>query len=237
MNFIKDTFVAFIGFVTFALFGLFLVGYYPFYVLKNFEEQDVRNGFYNISIFVMKVVKFISKSFVVEFKEKDLDCPCIVVANHSSILDIVVFCSLNFKNAVFLSTGWPTKIPLMNKYLKATGNIIFDANTSFDEICSLVKTAFSKNLKVIIFPEGTRSEDGTVKRFHKGAFLIAQKLGVPILPVAIKGLDKTIRKNSIIVKSCDIKITVLNKIFIREESQVLDITKKTRQIIAEEKEK
>jgi len=186
---------------------------------------------------VMTVVKFISKSFVVEFKEKNTDGPCVVVANHSSILDIVVFSSVNFKDAVFLSKGWPTRIPLMNKYLKAAGNVIFDENTSFEELCSLVQKAFDKNLKVIVFPEGTRSEDGTVKRFHKGAFLIAQKLGVPVLPVCVKGLDKTIKKNSVIVKSCDVKITVLEKIFVPDEEQVLDITRKTRQLIAEEMEK
>ena len=185
----------------------------------------------------MTVVKFVSKSFVVEFKEKNTDGPCIVVANHSSILDIVVFCSVKFKDAVFLSKGWPTRIPLMNKYLKAAGNVIFDENTSFEELCSLVQKAFNKNLKVIVFPEGTRSEDGTVKRFHKGAFLLAQKLGVPVLPVCVKGLDKTIKKNSVIVRSCDVKITVMNKIVIPDEEQVLDITRKTRQLIAEEKEK
>ena len=125
----------------------------------------------------------------------------------------------------------------MNKYLKAAGNVIFDENTSFEELCSLVQKAFNKNLKVIIFPEGTRSQDGTVKRFHKGAFLLAQKLGVPVLPICVKGLDKTIKKNSVIVRSCDVKIIVMNKIFIQEESQVLDITRKTRQLIAEEKEK
>ena len=237
MGFIRDIFVAIVGFIAFGLFGLCLLCYYPFCAFKKFEESYVRNGFYNISMFVMTVVKFVSKSFVVEFKEKNTDGPCIVVANHSSILDIVVFCSVKFKDAVFLSKGWPTRIPLMNKYLKAAGNVIFDENTSFEELCSLVQKAFDKNLKVIVFPEGTRSEDGTVKRFHKGAFLLAQKLGVPVLPVCVKGLDKTIKKNSVIVRSCDVKITVMNKIVIPDEEQVLDITRKTRQLIAEEKEK
>ena len=237
MSFIRDIFVAIVGFVAFGLFGLSLLCYYPFCVFKKFEEKYVRNGFYNVSLFVMTVVKFISKSFIVEFKEKDLDGHCIVAANHSSILDIVVFSSVNFKDAVFLSKGWPTRIPLMNKYLKAAGNVIFDENTSFEELCSLVKKAFDKNLKVIIFPEGTRSEDGTVKRFHKGAFLLAQKLGVPVLPICVNGLDKTIKKNSVVVRSCDVKITVMNKIFIPNEEQVLDVTRKTRQLIAEEMEK
>lgn len=234
MSFVKDIFVAVIGFIAFGIFGLCLICYYPFCVLKKFEENYVRKEFYKLSKFVMTVVKFISKSFVVEFKEKNTDGPCVVVANHSSILDIVVFSSVNFKDAVFLSKGWPTRIPLMNKYLKAAGNVIFDENTSFEELCSLVQKAFDKNLKVIVFPEGTRSEDGTVKRFHKGAFLIAQKLGVPVLPVCVKGLDKTIKKNSVIVRSCDVKITVMNKIVVPNEEQVLDITRKTRQLIAEE---
>ena len=229
MSFVKDIFVAVIGFIAFGIFGLCLICYYPFCVLKKFEENYVRKEFYKLSKFVMTVVKFISKSFVVESKEKNTDGPCVVVANHSSILDIVVFSSVNFKDAVFLSKGWPTRIPLMNKYLKAAGNVIFDENTSFEELCSLVQKAFDKNLKVIVFPEGTRSEDGTVKRFHKGAFLIAQKLGVPVLPVCVKGLDKTIKKNSVIVRSCDVKITVMNKIVVPDEEQVLDITRKTRQ--------
>ena len=237
MSFVKDIFVAIIGFIAFGIFGLSLICYYPVAVLKKFEEKFIRHEFYRLSKFVMNVVKFVSKSFVIEFKEKDLEGPCIIAANHSSILDIVVFSCLNFKDAVFLSKGWPTRIPLMNKYLKAAGNVIFDENTSFEELCSLVQKSFDKNLKVIVFPEGTRSQDGTVKRFHKGAFLLAQKLGVPVLPVCVKGLNNTIKKNSVIVKSCDVKITVLNKIFVPNEDQVLDITRKTRQLIAEELEK
>ena len=50
----------------------------------------------------------------------------------------------------------------------------------------------------MIFPEGTRTMDGTIGRFHKGAFLLAQQLGVDILPVFLHGADH-VRPNTDII--------------------------------------
>ena len=47
---------------------------------------------------------------------------------------------------------------------------------------------------LIVFPEGTRSEDGVIKRFHKGAFYLAEKLNVDILPIMIHGTNYTLTK-------------------------------------------
>lgn len=237
MSFVKNIFVAIIGFISFVIFGICLICFYPFCVLKNFEENFVRNGFYKISKFVMSVVKLVSKSFVIKFEEENLEGSCIIVANHSSILDIVAFSSLNFKDIVFITRGWPAKFPLLSKYVKTAGNIVIEENTDFNSLCLQVEAVFNKNLKLVIFPEGTRSKDGTVNRFHKGAFEISQQFGVPIMPVCIKGLDKTIRKNSIIVRSCDVKLTVMKKFIIDKNDSLLDITKKTRQLIIDKMEK
>jgi 1-acyl-sn-glycerol-3-phosphate acyltransferase len=53
---------------------------------------------------------------------------------------------------------------------------------------------------ILIFPEGTRSSDGTVKRFKDGAFVLAQKSGYPILPVVLNGTREAFSKDSIHIK-------------------------------------
>jgi 1-acyl-sn-glycerol-3-phosphate acyltransferase len=53
---------------------------------------------------------------------------------------------------------------------------------------------------ILIFPEGTRSSDGSVKRFKDGAFVLAQKTGFPILPVVLNGTREAFSKESIHIK-------------------------------------
>jgi 1-acyl-sn-glycerol-3-phosphate acyltransferase len=66
---------------------------------------------------------------------------------------------------------------------------------------------------VMIFPEGTRSKDGTIQHFKTGAFHIALSNQTPILPIAIKGTSKAIRKGGFIVnKNFEIQAKVLDPV-------------------------
>ncbi len=115
----------------------------------------------------------------------------IIVANHSSYLDIpTLFKTLPF-NIHFIAKKELKKVPFLGWYMWATDMIFIDrkntkeAKKSLDDACELIK----KGKSVLIFPEGTVSEDGSIKRFKKGGFHIAKQAGVEILPVAHKGTN------------------------------------------------
>ena len=65
---------------------------------------------------------------------------------------------------------------------------------------------------VIIFPEGSRSEDGKIRRFHKGAFYLAEKLDLDILPIMIHGTDYTLSKQDKLLKDGQLTVKILPRI-------------------------
>jgi len=121
-----------------------------------------------------------------------------VVSNHQSQLDILVAFRLFFpfkwvsKAAVFKLPfiGWNMAL---NRYIKIKRG-------RKDSITQMMK-ACEKNLaagnSVYFFPEGTRSKTGIIKPFKHGAFTLAQKMRVPILPIVINGTKNALPKNSL----------------------------------------
>jgi 1-acyl-sn-glycerol-3-phosphate acyltransferase len=121
-----------------------------------------------------------------------------VVSNHQSQLDILVAFRLFFpfkwvsKAAVFKLPfiGWNV---VLNRYIKIKRG-------HKDSIAQMMK-ACEKNLaagnSIYFFPEGTRSKTGIVKPFKHGAFTLAQKMKVPILPIVINGTKNALPKNSL----------------------------------------
>jgi uncharacterized protein len=70
-----------------------------------------------------------------------------------------------------------------------------------EESVQQLKRLTDQGYSVVIFPEGTRSEDGKIGRFHKGAFYLAEKLQLPVLPLLIYGASHAIKKGTIYVVS------------------------------------
>lgn len=219
---LKQIFITIWAVLGFGLFISLTVFFCVLIWLFRLNNRQVRLGFYYLSKTIMGMVKFISKSFTVIYQEPLPKGPAIIVANHSSILDILCFSCLGLKNIVFIGKSWPFKIPFMGYCIKKAGNLITDGKTSFDNLLKQTKEVFKQDLKLVVFPEGTRSKNGKLSRFHTGAFALAQELNVPIIPVTIKGLGRTIKKGSFLVKPQDIKIIVMKSCYIsKEENRLL----------------
>ena len=62
---------------------------------------------------------------------------------------------------------------------------------------------------MIVFPEGTRSPDGSVAPFREGAFRLAIELGVDVVPLAVAGTENTLPKHSLVFKPATATVTVL----------------------------
>lgn len=127
--------------------------------------------------------------------------PYIIVSNHQSAMDIVLLYRL------WMHFKWVAKreifrIPVIGWNLWLNKHIAIN-RTSVKGALKMMKEA-EKNLKmrtsVLIFPEGTRSTDGAIKRFRDGAFVLALKTGYPILPVVLNGTREVIQKDSILLK-------------------------------------
>ena len=121
----------------------------------------------------------------------------VIVSNHQSLVDILVAFTL------FIHFKWVSKaelfaIPLigwnmtLNRYIKLRrGN-----SKSIKSMYRACEQHLNEGSSIYLFPEGTRSETGTMRRFKEGAFVLAKRLNRPVLPIVINGSRTALPKNS-----------------------------------------
>lgn len=146
------------------------------------------------------------------------DVPAIFIANHTSQLDIPVVVYAIPRGLFFVAKKELAKVPLLGQYMQAMGMIFVDRGNREKAIQSMneaaKKVVSGKNL--VTFPEGTRSENGALLPFKKGSFVIAQNANIPIVPIAISGAEKALKKGGFIAHSGIIKVTIGEVIWPKE---------------------
>lgn len=126
---------------------------------------------------------------VVGREHVDPDQSYVVVSNHQSLFDILVLYGW-----LGLDIRWVMKkelrsVPGLGLACQILGHIYIDRSDHEAAVASInaAKERISGGTSVVFFPEGTRSDDGRLKRFKKGAFRFAVDTGLPILPVTVDG--------------------------------------------------
>ena len=112
----------------------------------------------------------------------------VFVANHSSIYDTpVVFSSLPYQVRIIAKQSL-AMFPVLGWHLKRGGHLFVDRkDPDRAGILNRRRGLVSQGLSLIVYPEGTRTEDGHVGRFKAGSFLLAIQAGLPIVPLSIVG--------------------------------------------------
>ena len=126
--------------------------------------------------------------------------PCVIAVNHCSQLDIPVLGAVLseidyrwvFKRELF-------RVPFIGWHLWAAGHIAVDRKRggNFEKMNAKVDAVFARKQSVLFFPEGTRSRDGALQKFHSGAFNTAVRTGNPVLPIVLEGTEHLLTKGSI----------------------------------------
>jgi 1-acyl-sn-glycerol-3-phosphate acyltransferase len=113
----------------------------------------------------------------------------VLVSNHASILDIPAMIFAAHFPVRFIAKKSLIWFPLFGWFLHLAGHILLDRQSAQSAVRSLKKASsqLKKGISIIVFPEGTRSPDGEVKEFKRGAFLLAQHSRFPVVPVSISG--------------------------------------------------
>jgi len=113
----------------------------------------------------------------------------ILISNHASILDIPALISAAPFPVRFLAKKSLLWFPIFGWVLYFSGHILIDRQSAQSALRSLKKapSLLKKGISIIVFPEGTRSPDGEVKEFKRGAFLLAQYSKFLVVPISISG--------------------------------------------------
>ena len=147
--------------------------------------------------------------------------PVVMVANHRSMIDILVLTKLRrpFK---WTSKSENFKLPFVGMVLLLTNYIRINRESlrSGAQFLSQAEAEMKKGSSILLFPEGTRSKTKTMRPFKEGAFLLAKRTGSGIIPVIHTGSEKTIARGSWVLKGkASIHIRVLDEIPAREVAE------------------
>lgn len=148
----------------------------------------------------------------------------IFVANHSSLMDIPTLLSALDNNCRIIYKKELEKIPIFGYALKKSTFIGIQRDNAANAMES-IKNAIEKiqgGDSLIIFPEGTRTVDGNLNEFKRGAMMLAVKSNKPIVPVTILGANKILANKSKIFNPGKITVIIGEPIFLKESMSKLE---------------
>ena len=156
--------------------------------------------------------------------------PAIVIANHQSFMDILTILAVS-PRVVMVTNKWVWHSPVFGGLIRYAGFIYTGNGVDINQ--EIVSERIKEGFSVVIFPEGSRSVDSKIRRFHKGAFLLAEKLKLDIVPLLLYGTGDVIpKKQPFIVRHGLIATSVLPRIKYADRSWGDDYRERTKKISA-----
>lgn len=148
---------------------------------------------------------------------EDFSKPAIIIANHQSVIDILRMWALHDK-IIMVTKSWVTNAFLIGRIVKYAGFV--DITNGYDGIEDQIADKIKDGYSVGIFPEGSRSTTGEIKRFHKGAFYLAEKMKLDIIPVIFHGNGQAMSKNDLFyLKDATLAAKILPRISFEKLSE------------------
>lgn len=108
----------------------------------------------------------------------------VIIANHSSFLDILLTTMLH-PRLILLTNQWVWRSPVFGGVVRLAD--YYPVTEGAEDSAARFADRVAEGYSIVVFPEGKRSEDGEIHRFHKGAFFLAGQLNLPIQPLLIHG--------------------------------------------------
>jgi 1-acyl-sn-glycerol-3-phosphate acyltransferase len=184
-----------------------------FYRLATFRSDPDRYRvgylFHRIAVVAARLNPFWDFR-VIDDVHPDPRRPYVFVANHASNADPFLVAMVPWEMK-WLSKKSIFDIPLLGWMLRVAGDVEVDRGNkeSARRAMAEMRDRLDRKLSVIIFPQGTRSPDGTVGEFREGAFRLAIEAGVDIVPLAVAGTAESLPKGSISFSKTSATVTVL----------------------------
>jgi len=182
---------------------------------------------YGINWSLMRVMVNVKKRIVNPANE-DFSKPAIIICNHQSSLDVVAVMQLNARLLMFTNERvWRSKF--FGYGIRAADYLPFGEG-GLDKYLPQLKKLIAEGYSITVFPEGTRSKDGNLQRFHKGAFLLAEQLQLDILPVMLIGTGYTLLKNDLMLRNGVVEMHYLPRIRCNDDSWGRGYAERTKNI-------
>jgi 1-acyl-sn-glycerol-3-phosphate acyltransferase len=159
----------------------------------------------------------------------------VLTPNHQSVIEVPLLVTYLGRNPAFLAKKELFKFPVFGQGIRAIKVVPVDRRDRQSALRSahLAAENLRKGKTYVVYPEGTRSPDGHLLPFKKGAFMMAIEAGVPIVPITVSGSSTIMPKNKIKVFPGTIHIIVHPPIDTRGYSKenVADLVERTRSLV------
>lgn len=197
-------------------------------VFFNVAPASFRKAISKLMKSVLYTNPFITKR-IQNLRKEDFKKPAFLIANHTSFLDILAMGMLHPK-VIFLVNDWVYNSPVFGRAVRKAG--FYPVSKGIDEAVAHLQPKVDEGFSLIAFPEGTRSNTNKVRRFHKGSFFLAEKLGLDIVPVLIHGFHEVLPKGSFVIRDGAGTIKILDRIVHDDDSFGKDYGERTKNITA-----
>ena len=162
--------------------------------------------------------------------------PAVYAANHSSSLDILVVLAHLPVDVRIIYKKSLSYVPLLGWSIAVGGHIPIDRSNPFRARRSLQRAAerIRGGTSVLVFPEGTRSPDGSVRHFKRGSFSLALEAGVPVVPVSLVGVKALVPRGLTTLRPGRITLRVHPAISVsgRSRDDAEPLAEETRRVVA-----
>jgi 1-acyl-sn-glycerol-3-phosphate acyltransferase len=158
----------------------------------------------------------------------------IVMANHSSNLDAPALIPLLPGRVVIYLKASLMRIPVLGYAMRLAGFIpvLRDGSVESAKATSaLAQRELEQGSCLVLFPEGTRSQDGSLLPFKRGPFFLAMESGAPVVPVSIAGATRLLPKGSLNVKAGTVTVTFHAPLHPRDYSDKEELMEAVRSAI------
>ncbi len=191
---------------------------------KYHEEKDLEHRDEVVNTIVgpwsRKLLKLSGNQITVVGQENiPKDQAVLFVGNHQSNFDIPILLGHIDKPKAFIAKIELEKFPLINTWMTLIECVFMDRDNLRQSAKAIMKGI--KNLKsgysMVVFPEGTRSEDGQLLEFKPGALKLATKSGVLIIPVTINGSKDIMTKGSKIIRPAKVEVIIAPPVEMTDE--------------------
>ena len=157
------------------------------------------------------------------------------VQNHVNLLDAHAACAAVPQAFCGIMNAWQFKIPFYGPIMKKAGGIPVRSGGAnrFAEVAEAARERVARGLSILVYPEAHRTRDGKVADFKKGVFLMARDAGLPIVPVATRGMYEMNRKGTWLFRPSKVSIYVGAPIETAglDNDALLDVIARTHKII------
>lgn len=229
--------------ITFGLFLRSVISFF-YYGLGGFVFSLVGSMFVKrskgrtLDIIKLILAKFLTsvlytnpfvKKRVIKNPAEDFSRPAVIIANHTSFLDTLAIAMATHK-IIYLVNDWVYESPVFGRLVRALG--FFPVSQGIENGMGQLKEKIDQGYSLVVFPEAERSYTNDVKRFHKGAFYLAEQFGLDILPLYIHGNSEVLPKGDFIIYDGSIIVKVGERISKDNASFGKNYSERTKKINA-----